>query len=105
MIQTVSVYDFRDAFLRSDTYKHNFTYDALTALFEYQEDYEGDQGQQIELDMISICCDYAQYDSALECVKSYQLGDDIQLEEHALEILNDHTQVIEFEGGIIIQQF
>ena len=37
MIQHVSVYDFRDRFLSSDTYKNNFSYEGLTALYDYLE--------------------------------------------------------------------
>ena len=40
MKETVTVYRFRDAFKQSDTYKNNFSYEGLHALFEYFEELE-----------------------------------------------------------------
>jgi hypothetical protein len=36
----------------------NFSYDGLRALFEYFENLEDDIGEEIECDVIAICCDY-----------------------------------------------
>ena len=98
MIQTVSKYDFEDAFLKSDTYKDNFSYEGLVALFEYLEDYEESTGEQIEFDMVALACEYSEYKNLKEIKENYN---DIK----SLEDLQDHTQVIEFDGGIIIQNF
>jgi hypothetical protein len=114
MKTTVSVYDFRDAFLQSDTYKDNFSYEGLTALFDYLEEYEEGAGEEIDFDMIALCCEFTEYDSAIEAVQNY---DDFELKptsteeeedsenKRALEWLHKNTQVIEFDGGIIIQDF
>jgi hypothetical protein len=54
---------------------NNFTYAALDVLFEYFEEYEEETGEEIELDVIAICCDYTQ--STFEQVMyDYKLDDD-----------------------------
>ena len=96
MIQTINSYDFHAAFhqLRPD----NFTYEGLDALFEYFEEYEEGSDQQVELDVIAICCDFTEYASIEEVLKDY---DNIANAEE----LRDHTMVIEFTGGIIVANF
>lgn len=57
--QSVYLRDFRDAFqaIRPD----NFSYEGLGALYEYLEELSEDIGDDIELDVIAICCDYTEY--------------------------------------------
>ena len=111
MKQTLNAYDFERAFVTAGR-KDQFSYDGLKALFEYLEDFEEDFGEEIELDVIALCCDYSEYDSALECVRDCGYGFDVpedldedEQEEAALDYLRDCTSVIEFDTGIIIQQF
>ena len=109
MKQSVNSYDFERAFVTAGR-KDQFSYDGLKALFEYLEDFEEDTGEEIELDVIALCCDYCEYESALECAKDYPFDidedlDEDEQEEAALEYLRDHTTVIEFKTGIIIQSF
>ena len=61
MKTNVNVYNFRDSFLGSDTYKNNFSYDGLTALYDYLTQLEEDTGEEFELDICFFCCDYAEY--------------------------------------------
>lgn len=49
--------DFRDAFRRYDR-DSSYTPEGLEMLFNYFEDYEEQAGQEIELDVIAICCEY-----------------------------------------------
>lgn len=58
MKQTVHFGTFQQAFeaLRPD----NFTYEGLTILFDYLEQYEQDTDEQIELDVIALCCEYSE---------------------------------------------
>jgi len=60
MKQTVNLYEFREAFraIRPD----NFSYEGLEILFEYLEQLGEDIGEEIELDVIAICCDYSEDD-------------------------------------------
>jgi len=114
MKQTLNAYDFERAFVTAGR-KDQFSYDGLKALFEYLEDFEEDFGEEIELDVIALCCEYSEYDSALECAKDYPFFEDLEdidedldedeKEEAALDYLRDRTSVIEFDTGIIIQSF
>ena len=109
MKQTVNSYQFVDSF-RNAGRESQFSRSALFALFEYLEEYESSTGEEIELDPIGICCEWAEYDTALDAAKEYDFepegdADDDQREESALKWLQNRTQVIEFSGGIVIQQF
>ncbi len=96
MKTTVDVYSFREAFrtCRPD----NFTYEGLTALFDHLEEYEDSVENEIELDVLTICCDFTEYKDLKELMNEY---DSIT----SMDDLLDCTQVIEFDGGIIIQCF
>tara|TARA_R110000803_G_scaffold179460_1_gene241880 strand:- start:1200 stop:1574 length:375 start_codon:yes stop_codon:yes gene_type:complete len=70
MKQTINQTQFINAFQSWDTYKDNFSYDALELLYEYFEDYYSDTGVEMELDVVGICCDYSEMDKA-ELLQSY----------------------------------
>jgi len=59
MKQSINVYQFRDAF-RDMGRNDNFSYDGLGVLFEYFEDLGEDIGEEIELDVIALCCEYSE---------------------------------------------
>ena len=44
----------------------HFSYDGLIALWEYFEEYEEDTGEEIDLDVIAICCEYYEYNNLKE---------------------------------------
>ena len=60
MKTNVSEYDFRDAFLSSSR-KDNFSYEGLTALYNYFIEYEESCDTEIDFDMVAICCEYSEY--------------------------------------------
>lgn len=103
---------------QSDSYKNNFTYEGANALQEYLEDMSDDIGENIEFDPIAWCCEFSEYKTALEAYNEHHgvdddgvgtsVGDDNTAENaeaQALEWLQDNTTVIEFDGGIIVQDF
>lgn len=102
------------AMLKTDT-NANWSQAGAHALIEHLEQMEEDTGTEIEFDAVAIRCDYSEYESALQAANEYgyepnpNLGDDPQddddKEADALAWLQDQTQVIEFEGGVIIQNF
>ena len=101
MITHVTQSEFIDTFKQSELRKNNFSYDGLIALFEYLEDLEEDTGEQINFDMVSICCDYSEYKNTDEFIIDYQ--DSTELHENLdyseiISVLREHTEVIEFEG-------
>lgn len=65
MKTTVTVSDFHDAFRAYDRLD-NFSYAGREALFEYLEEQEKDLGEEHELDVIALCCDFSEFGTALE---------------------------------------
>ena len=59
MKQTVNLHIFRDAFYRMGR-KDQFSCEGLEILFNYIEEMEQDIGEEIDLDVIALCCDYAE---------------------------------------------
>jgi len=107
MKQTINFSQFIDAF-RDHNRLDNFTYDGLKALFDYLEQLEDDCGTGFELDVIALCCEFSEYDTALEAAEQqgYEELEVAGLQEaQALDYLQDHTSVITFDGGVIIQDF
>jgi hypothetical protein len=105
MKQTINEYQFIEAFKHAGR-ESQFSRGALFSLFAYLEEYEESTGTELELDPVGICCEFAEYPSALEAAKAYGYQDGIDSkDETPLEWLQNQTQVIEFEGGIVIQQF
>ncbi len=102
MKQTVTPHQFVDSF-RAAGRESQFTRAALFALFDYLESYEEDCGTELELDPIAICCEWAEHDSAILAAKEY--GQTFDDESEALDWLRNHTQVVEFEGGVVVQMF
>jgi hypothetical protein len=109
MYQTINKYDFTEAF-KTMGRGEQFSYEGLQALFDYLEDYEESTGDAVELDVIAICCDYAEWDTAFDAAMEHgftpdDADDKEEQEEEALEYLLDRTTVIQVGDGVIIQQF
>ena len=96
MIKQVYESEFIDT-LTNDEYA-SFTYNGASALYEYLTDLEEDMDQEIEFDRVAIRCDYSEYKTLDEILNQY---DNI----NTLDDLMDHTTVIEFDNGFIIQNF
>lgn len=61
MYQKMNFYDFERAF-REAGRASQFTYNGLSALFDHLEEVEEQIGEPIVIDVISLCCDYSEYD-------------------------------------------
>lgn len=99
MISTINQYDFVDAFKRLRP--NNFSYEGLLALFNWFEELEDQGNEQMELDVIAICCDFSEYENLKEFQNDY--GDEYE----SLEDIENTTTLIKIEDeeGFIIQQF
>ena len=99
MKQSVNEYDFLKAF--KECRPNNFSRAGLFALYDYLEQYEDDTGEEIELDVIALCCEYAEYDSLQEFQRDYGEKDFKSIED-----IEERTTVIlkHSEYGFIIQQ-
>ena len=105
MKTTVTENDFVQAF--QDIRPENFSVQALQAMFDFFEELE-EGGEEMELDVIAICCEFSEYDvEELEDSYSHMKDDEeeeLSIEEWA-ELLRDHTMVIELDESIVIQCF
>lgn len=108
MIQTITLSDFRDAFKRCGR-GDQFSYEALGLIFDYIEEYEGSTSEQIELDVIGICCEWCEQ-SPEDIAVAYDLEICVSEEntlQNVLEYLHDETQVagVTDAGAIVYVQF
>ena len=114
---TVDFSMFSDAFRRMGR-EDQFSREALEALFEYIENYEEDTGIRVELDVLGLCCEFTEYSNAITAAEDYGFTTELEAEdyedaesyedakeEEALEWLQDRTEVINFDSGLIIQNF
>ena len=108
MKQSINVYQFKDAFHAANR-SDNFSYEGLGALFDWLESYEEDTSEEIELDVIALCCDFTEYTDFDEAIDYYSIDVDTEDEDdkrqQVIEWLQERTTVIEFDGGIILQDF
>ena len=102
MKTTVTRYDFERAFADAGR-KDNFSYEGLDLLFAYFEQLEQDTGEELELDVIALCCDYCE-DTYEGIAKNYVIdlndadpeADDYeeQCAEAVRDYLNDNTMLV-----------
>jgi hypothetical protein len=107
--------------LLSDTCA-NWSRAGAFALVEYLEELEDSTGEEMEFDRVAIRCDFSEYDSPLDAAEDYGwsreasiLDDDDNIRpddevedennELATKWLESRTSVIEFDEGVIIQNF
>lgn len=110
MKTTVSRYDFERAFADYGR-KDQFSYEALGLLFSYLEEYEESTGEEIELDVIALCCDYSE-ESAADIFNTYPISCDSEeptekeVIEAVREYLEENTQLIgETSSGFVYACF
>lgn len=89
-----------------------WSYRGAHALIEYLEEYEETCGAEIEFDRVALRCEWREYtgifDAAEDCGWEWEGGEDADADEKevaALDWLRERTQVIEFDGGVIVQLF
>jgi len=94
------------------------------AMVRYLEDLEEDLGEEIDLDVVALRCDYTEYKSLQEWLCEYygtglnyslkqagidldddELDDDDVIDEWIRSHIQDHGTLIEFNGGIIVSTF
>jgi predicted ArsR family transcriptional regulator len=110
MKTTINLYQFRDAFERANR-GTQFSYEGLEVLFDYFEEYKHDTGEEIELDVIAICCEYAEA-SPKDIADDYSIdldedADDEAIAEAVQSYLEDEGVYIGTtdDGSIVYQQF
>lgn len=109
MKTTVNLYEFRQAF--QNIRPNNFSYEGLEVLFDYLEECENDLGEEYELDVIALCCDFSE-DTPLSIAENY--GIEVDINENDDEIMQQVKDFLEVEtimlgstdaGTIVYRQF
>jgi len=92
----------------SDTFSSN----GLTALYEHLEEvFDESSEYEYDLDVIGLCCDFTEFNTVFEAAKDHRLFtideklNEEEQEREAVQFLSDKTTIIQFEGGVIIQNF
>ena len=98
MKQNVYLEDFRRAF--QSTRPDQFSNRGLIALYDYFQNLEEDIGEELDLDVIAICCDYCEYKNFQDLKSNY-------LNIKTLEDLRERTEIIPIEDteGFIVRNF
>lgn len=106
---TVTENMFKDQF-KACGREDNFSYAGLSALFDHCEALESDLGDEYELDVIALCCEFSEAFFA-DIADDYSIdlsGCDGSEEEFeaVLEYLNDETMVVfsDEDTGMILYQ-
>ena len=99
MISRVTQSDFHDRF-KAMGRESQFSYKAKNALSDWLEEYEDSTGEQVELDVIALCCDFSEMDNLNDYNSQYE-------PVKSIEDIDELTMVIRIEGsdGFIIQQY
>jgi predicted ArsR family transcriptional regulator len=109
MKTTLSVYDFRDAFRKAGR-AEQFSYDGLEILFDYLEQCEEDTGSDYELDVIELCCEFAEQNwQTIAADYKIELDENENEEEQEQQVIDHLTDEGVFigtsESGIVYRQF
>ena len=103
IIKRVDFSDFLEEFKKHGR-EEQFSHQGKRALFEYLNELSESIGEPIELDIISICCNFTEYEDLDQFNNdySYSIGEDIE----DIEDIEDYTTVIFIdENRFIIQDF
>lgn len=114
MKTTISNYDFERAFVDAGR-QEQFSYEAMGLLFDYLEQLEDSIGEEIELDVIAICCEYSEETTA-DIARNYSIdlahldaeAEDYeeQRQEAVREYLEGNTTLVgETATGFVYAQF
>lgn len=86
MKTTVTLSDFREAF-RAANRLDQFSPRGLTVLFDYLSDFEDETGEELELDVIALCCDY--YETHWQ-----EIADDYRIDLTACDDEDDKIEAV-----------
>ena len=99
IVQTLTKSAFIDAFKQSSR-KDQFSCEALEAIFDYLEEYSDSTGESIELDIIAICCEWAEM-TWNEAASSYDIDlSDCEDDEERIEAVQEHLQDMTIVAGM-----
>ena len=93
-----------------------WSWNGARALAVYLEEYEESTGEELELDVCAIRCDFSEYESLQDWAASYfggpeKLKEDLrqysheELDDETRSFIRDNGTLIEFDGGVIVSCF
>ena len=97
MKTSINFSQFCDAF-RDMNRNENFSYDGKRALYDFLEEMADQTGEEYELDVIALCCEFAE-STVEELINDYRIdvsdaeGDEEEIEAIVEEYLNDNTMI------------
>ncbi len=97
MKESVSFSRFSDAF-QDYNRDSNFSYEGKRALYDWLEEYEDSTGEEQELDVIALCCDFTEWESLKEFNDNHSIG------ATCLVDIEQHTTVIKIDDDRFITQ-
>lgn len=111
IVQTLTFYQFCDAF-RDMGRNENFSYNGKQVLFDYLEEYSDFMDEDVELDVVALCCDYSE-DDYETIAENYNMDltdidpeDEDEIKEFVREYLDYRTIIIgEVPGGFVYAVF
>jgi|DEB0MinimDraft_6_1074348.scaffolds.fasta_scaffold07398_6 hypothetical protein len=115
MKNTLSTYDVATALFKD---KHaNWSLGGALALAEYLEEYEESTGEELELDVIALRCDFSEYKSLKDWQVEFTDGNsdldqslaeaknDDERDDLVIEYIEERGTLLRFDGGIIVSTF
>jgi len=116
MKKTLTTYDIAHELL--DDENANWSRAGAFALAEWLEGIEAASEEGLDLDVVAIRCYFSEYESAQDAAENYgwepseeslQDTEECESDSHqyleSMKFLENRTSVIEFDGGVIIQDF
>lgn len=104
MFSTITQSMFIDEF-RAHGRQDQFSYKALVALYAHMVDMEEQTGEELQLDVVGLCCEFTEYEDLQEYNADYNTGDPEDAD--TMEDIEDKTNVIRIGKGesFLIQQY
>ena len=112
MKQTINLYAFRNAFYKMGRIG-NFSYEGVEVLFDYLEELEMATGEEMELDVISLCGEFAE--STIDAlISEYDIDisdcdtdDEEAIKETVMEYMEQNTIVcgVTSNGSVVYEAF
>jgi hypothetical protein len=124
MKKTLTTYDIAHELLQDDN--ASWTRAGAFALAEYLEECEESTGEEMEMDVVAIRCDFSEHSSLEDWASDYfsdskqasnamgleldmdgetWMGDEEEIQDAIRSYIQDNGQLIEFDGGIIVSSF
>lgn len=96
MKRTINEYEFLRTFEEWTANDRNtqFSREALIEIFDILTEWEEGTGEELELDVVSICCSFTEYDNLREAAAQYDIDlNDYQDDDDLFDELNTYASV------------